>query len=69
MGVAGVIDVQGLRLRRCPPLLERITFGRHGRFQGEVVELPVGENLDLDPDEIAEFKVDGDLIDVQVGDR
>jgi hypothetical protein len=69
MGVAGVIDVQGLRLRRCPPLLERITFGRHGRFQGEVVELPVGENLDLDPDEIAEFKIDGDLLDVQVGDR
>lgn len=67
--IAGVIDVTELRLRRCPPLLDRVSFGRHGRFQGEVIELPVGENLDLSPDEIAEFRVESELIDLEAGDR
>jgi uncharacterized phage protein gp47/JayE len=69
MSIAGVIDVQQLHLRRCPPLFGGITFGRRGRFQGEVIEVAVGENLPLQPDEIAVFKVDAELIDLQVSDR
>jgi hypothetical protein len=69
MGVGGVVDVTQLRLRRCPPLLNRVNFGRRGRFRGEVVELPVGENLELTPDEIAEFKVEDELIEIEVTDR
>jgi hypothetical protein len=69
MGVAGVIDIQQLHLRRCPPLLGMITFGRSERFQGEVIEAAVGANLPLLPDEIAVFEVDSGLIDLEVSDR
>jgi hypothetical protein len=69
MDVAGVIDVQQLHLRRCPPLLGTITFGRSQHFQGQVIEMAVGENLPLLPDEISIFKIDSQLIDLQVGDR
>jgi len=67
--VAGVVDVQQLHLRRCPPLLATITFGRSERFQGEVIEMAVGENLPLLPDEISVFEVDARLIDLEVTDR
>lgn len=69
MGVPGVVDVTGLRLRRCPPQIHRVGFSRHLRFQAREVELPVGENLRLEPDEIAEFKVDSELLEVEVKDR
>jgi uncharacterized phage protein gp47/JayE len=69
MEVAGVIDVQQLHLRRCPPLLATITFGKSQRFQGQVIEAAVGENLLLLPDEIAVFEIDSQLIDLQVSDR
>jgi uncharacterized phage protein gp47/JayE len=69
LDVAGVIDVQQLHLRRCPPLIGTITFGRSQRFQSEVIEAAVGENLPLLPDEIAVFQVDSRLIDLQVSDR
>ncbi|SRR6266542_3165095 len=69
MEVAGVIDVQQLHLRRCPPLLATITFGRSERFQGQVIEMAVGENLPLLRDEIAIFEVDSRLIDLEVSDR
>lgn len=69
MSVAGVIDVSGLRLRRCPPQISRVGFGLRLKFQAEEVELPVGENLPLEPDEIAEFKVDSDLLEIEVSDR
>lgn len=69
MSVAGVIDITQLRLRRCPPLHSRVNFGRRGRFQSAEIELPVGENLDLEPDEIAEFKIDSRLLDVEVSEK
>src|SRR5262245_1507656 len=67
--VAGVIDVQQLHLRRCPPLLAAITFGRSEHFQSQVIEMAVGENLPLLPDEIAVFEIDSRLIDLEVSDR
>ena len=67
--VAGVVDIQQLHLRRCPPLLATITFGKSERFQSEVIELAVGENLPLLPDEIAVFEIDTRLIDLEVTDR
>jgi Baseplate J-like protein len=69
MDVAGVIDVQGLHLRRCPPLLGTITFGRTQHFESQVIEAAVGENLPLQPDEIPIFQIDSQLIDLQVSDR
>jgi Baseplate J-like protein len=69
LSIAGVIDVQQLHLRRCPPLMGTITFGSSERFQGEVIELAVGENLRLLRDEIPIFQIDSRLIDLEVGDR
>lgn len=69
MGIAGVLDVTQLRLRRFPALLNRVNFGRRGRFRSEAVELPVGENLELELDEIAEFRVDEELVELEVTDR
>lgn len=69
MAVSGVVDVRELHLRRCPPLLSRITFGSRQRFQPSEIEAAVGENLSLQPEEIAEFKVDADLIEIEVSDR
>jgi uncharacterized phage protein gp47/JayE len=69
MGVAGVLDVTQLRLRRFPALLNRVNFGRRGRFRSEAVEAPVGESLELELDEIAEFRVDDELLEVEVTDR
>ncbi len=69
LAVTGVIDVQQLHLRRCPPLLATITFGKSERFQSQVIEAAVGENLLLQRDEIAVFEIDSRLIDLQVSDR
>ena len=69
MQLAGVVDVQQLHLRRNPPRLAAISFGRSERFQGDVVEASVGENITLLPDEIAVFRVDSPLIDLEVRDR
>lgn len=69
MRVAGVVDVQDLHLRRCPPVFATIDFGGRQRFSGRVIEAAVGENLPLLPDEIAVFKIDSLLIDVEVKDR
>jgi uncharacterized phage protein gp47/JayE len=67
--VTGVIDVQQLRLRRSPGQFSRFTFGSGQRFQSGVIEAAVGENLTLLPDEIAVFKIDAELIDLEVSDR
>jgi Baseplate J-like protein len=67
--VAGVIDVQQLHLRRCPPLFATITFGKSERFQNEVIEMAVGDNLPLLPDEIAVFEIDTSLVELEVTDR
>lgn len=69
MDVAGVVDVQQLHLRRCPPLLATITFGKSERFQNQVIEAAVGENIPLLPDEIAVFHIDSRLIEIEVSDR
>jgi hypothetical protein len=69
MEIAGVIDVQQLHLRRCPPLIGTITFGKSEHFQSQVIEMAVGENLALLPDEIPVFRIDSQLIDVQLSDR
>lgn len=69
MAVSSVVDVQQLHLRRCPPRFSRIKFGSPQRFQSNVIEAAVGENLQLEPEEIAEFKVDSDLIEIEVSDR
>lgn len=69
MAVAGVVDVQQLHLRRCPPLLAGITFGRSGTFQSQAIEAAVGENVELRPDEIAVFAIDSRLLDIEVSDR
>ncbi|QIS19635.1 baseplate J/gp47 family protein [Nocardia terpenica] len=63
--VPGVVDVQGLRLRRFPPLLGRITFGPE-LFGAEPIEAGFGANLTLTATEIAQFRQDSGLIDLQV---
>ncbi|WP_208614390.1 baseplate J/gp47 family protein, partial [Streptomyces yokosukanensis] len=62
--IAGVVDVQNLRLRRGAPLFAEVGFG--GAVFGGAVELSVGENLTLAADEIAYFDLDSPLIDLQV---
>jgi uncharacterized phage protein gp47/JayE len=69
MGLAGIVDIQQLHLRRNPPRLGTISFGSSERFQAEVVEAAIGENIELLPDEIAVFRVDSPLIDLEVHDR
>ena len=69
MSVPGVVDVQGLHLRRSPPQFAGITFGNRLAFQGEVVEAAIGENIDLQSNEIAVFQIDSNLIQMEVSDR
>jgi uncharacterized phage protein gp47/JayE len=64
----GVSDVQQMRLRRCPPAFGRISFGTVP-FQTSVVEAPPGENVIMGPREIAVFRLDSDLIDIDVATR
>ncbi|HYY81161.1 MAG TPA: baseplate J/gp47 family protein [Actinomycetes bacterium] len=61
----GVVDVQNMHLRRCPPAFGRITFGQVP-FQSEVLEAGAGENLVMGPTEIAVFRLDSELIDLEV---
>jgi hypothetical protein len=60
--VPGVADVQNLHLRRNPPVFAQFKFS--GAVYGQSVELDIGENAVLAPDEIAQFSVDSDLIDI-----
>lgn len=60
--VPGVVDVQNLHLRRNPPVFAEFTFS--GAVYGQSVELDIGENVVLAPDEIAQFSVDSGLIDI-----
>jgi len=61
----GVTDVQNMHLRRSPAILGRITFGAVP-FQSTVTEAPVGENLVMGQREVAVFRIDSALIDLQV---
>lgn len=67
--IAGVIDIQKLHLRRCPPFLAGINFGRRQRFQDRIIEAAIGENIPLQANEIAVFRTDAELIDIEVRDR
>jgi baseplate J-like protein len=60
----GVVDVQNLHLRRCPPVFAGVNFD--GAVFGEMVEMAVGENVPLGPHEIAHFTIDSPLLDIQV---
>jgi hypothetical protein len=62
---AGVLDVQGLHLRRYPSRFGGINFGG-GLFRDAPEEAAVGENLSLAPDEIAVFGTDPALVDVEI---
>lgn len=69
MDISGIIDIQQLHLRRCPPLFATINLGGRQRFQHQIIEAAVGENISLLPDEIAGFEIDSELFDVEVSDR
>lgn len=69
INVPYVVDVQQMHLRRSPPRLATITFGRSERFLADSVEAAIGENLVLKPDEIAVVEIDSPLLDIQVSDR
>jgi uncharacterized phage protein gp47/JayE len=60
----GVIDVQNLHLRRNPPEFAGINFA--GGVFGQSVELDIGENAVLAPDEIAQFSIDPGLIHIGI---
>ena len=64
----GVVDVQDMHLRRCPPAFGRITFGAVP-FQSAVIEAPAGESLALGPTEVAIFRLDSDLTDLELVPR
>ena len=61
----GVLDVQGLHLRRSPAAFGRITFD-DVPFQRVVAEVAVGENLVMGPTELAIFAPGSDAFDVTV---
>lgn len=61
----GVLDVQGVHLRRSPASFGRITFG-DVPFQDVLAEAAVGENLLMGPTELAVFAAGGDGLDVTV---
>jgi uncharacterized phage protein gp47/JayE len=69
MNIAGVIDVQNLHLRRYPPIFGSIIFGDREQFQNVAIETDLGANLSLTANEIATFRYDSQLIDLQVSDR
>jgi Baseplate J-like protein len=61
---SGVVDVQNLHLRRNPPAFAGINFS--GGVFGQSVELDIGENAVLAPDEIAQFSIDPGLIELGI---
>jgi uncharacterized phage protein gp47/JayE len=64
----GVVDVQNMHLRRCPPAFGRISFGAVP-FQSTVIEAPAGESLKLGPSEVAIFRLDSDLTELDLVPR
>ena len=69
METPGVVDIQQLHLRRCPPLFLTVNHGGRQKFQSQIIEAAVGENISLLPNEIAVFEIDSELFDVEVSDR
>ena len=68
MAVPGVVDVQGLHLRRCPPQFGRTTYSRRRAFQSDPAEADLSDNIRLAPDEIAAFRFDSPLFDLQIAE-
>jgi uncharacterized phage protein gp47/JayE len=64
----GVLDVQGLHLRRSPAAFGRITFGAVP-LQLAPAEAAVGENLVMGPTELAIFAPGGEALDVTLVTR
>jgi uncharacterized phage protein gp47/JayE len=64
----GVVDVQNMHLRRCPPAFGRITFGAVP-FQSAVIEAPTGDSLALGQTEVAIFRLDSDLTELELVPR
>lgn len=69
METPGVIDVQDLRLLRCPPRYGRVVFCKELEFQDQAIEAGCGENIVLDTREIAVLKPDSNLIRIEVQAR
>jgi uncharacterized phage protein gp47/JayE len=69
MNITGVVDVQNLHLRRYPPSFGSIIFGDREQFQNVVIEADLGANLALAANEIATFRFDSQLVDLQVSDQ
>lgn len=69
MSVPGVVDVQNLHLRRYPPTFGNIVFGDREAFSSAIIEGDLGANLNLSTSEIATFRYDSELIDLQIGAR
>lgn len=62
---AGVLDVQAMHLRRGPGVFGRFSLGPVG-FQSVAYEAGVGENLVMGPTELAVFRPDAGLNDIEV---
>jgi len=64
----GVLNVQELRLRRCPPRFGEIVCGRPAKFGNDAtitaIEAPCGGDLTLAPREVAVFAVDSPLMEI-----
>jgi uncharacterized phage protein gp47/JayE len=59
MSVPGVVDVQDLRLSRCPPRFGVVVFSKQLAFQDQPIMAACGENLTLETGEIAVVAPDG----------
>jgi phage-related baseplate assembly protein len=64
----GVVDVQNLHLRRYQAAFGRITFGAVPYQSGPIESAP-GENLSMGATEIAVFRLDSELIEIEVTAR
>ncbi|MBD8059993.1 baseplate J/gp47 family protein [Cellulomonas sp. JH27-2] len=62
---AGVLDVQAMHLRRGPGVFGRFSLGPVG-YQSVAYEAGVGENLVMGPTELAVFRPDSGLVDLEV---
>ena len=68
--LSGVVDVQNLRLRRCPSVYGEVVFGPPVVYADPTdiaqLEAPCGGNLTLASNEVAVFAADSSLTDLEV---
>jgi len=66
----GVLNVQELRLRRCPPRFGEIVCGTPAIFGNDIdigaIEAPCGGDLELAPREVAVFAADSPLMEISL---